>query len=126
MCPFCSHCAAPKRTAIDEILTAVCSRSRVDPARLVLEGRHATDREKWARMEIYWLARSTTTLSYPQIARATGRKEHSTVIYGARRTQTRINSSYPYRVEMERLRLNLADLIATKELDGYIPPSIEA
>ena len=37
-----------------------------------------------ARQKAWWLARQKTTLSFPQIAKFSGGKNHSSVVYGVR------------------------------------------
>lgn len=45
-----------------------------------------------ARHEMFWLARNFTTCSLPQIGRAVGLRDHSTVLHGVRRHQARIDA----------------------------------
>jgi chromosomal replication initiator protein len=73
---------APSRAArpvrIDAIITHTCAALAVDVADLSGKTRHP--RVVTARAVITTLARQMTTLSYPEIARAIGRPNHSTVI----------------------------------------------
>ena len=39
------------------------------------------------RFAVYWIARHFTLLSYPQIARAMGNRDHATIISGVRRVE---------------------------------------
>lgn len=43
-----------------------------------------------ARFEGYWRARTETTASYPEIARAFNRGDHTTVMYGCRKHEKKI------------------------------------
>lgn len=63
---------------IETIITQTCRFLSVDPADLSARTRHK--RVVLARALITHLARQLTTMSYPEIARAIGRPNHSTVI----------------------------------------------
>ena len=63
---------------IDAIITHTCAALAVDVADLSGKTRHP--RVVLSRAIITHLARQLTTLSYPEIARAIGRPNHSTVI----------------------------------------------
>lgn len=62
---------------VNTVIDTVCSRLVVDRAELMGSGRHR--RVVAARGLVAYLARSMTSLSYPEIAQALGRKHHSTV-----------------------------------------------
>jgi chromosomal replication initiator protein len=68
---------------IATIVDVVCDRMVVSRAELLGTGRHR--RVVTARGLVAWLARELTTMSYPEIARALGRKNHSTVHTAAAR-----------------------------------------
>ncbi len=61
---------------INTVIDTVCNRLVVDRADLMGTGRHR--RVVAARGLVAYLARSMTTLSYPEIAQALGRRHHST------------------------------------------------
>lgn len=63
---------------IGTITAEVCRTLAVEPAELAGKTRHK--RVVLARAVVTWLARRLTTLSFPEIARAIGRPNHSTVI----------------------------------------------
>ena len=65
------------RLHINTVLDTVCARMVVNRAELMGTGRHR--RVVAARGLVAYLARALTTLSYPEIAHALGRKHHSTV-----------------------------------------------
>lgn len=69
---------APRPVRIDAIITHTCAALAVDQADLSGKTRHP--RVVLSRAIITHLARQMTTLSYPEIARAIGRPNHSTVI----------------------------------------------
>ncbi len=76
----------PRRPVrIDTIREEVCRALRVDGAELMGRGRHA--RVVLARSVIAHLARALTTMSYPEIARAMGRPNHSTIVTACKRIQ---------------------------------------
>jgi chromosomal replication initiator protein len=68
---------------IGTVMDVVCARMVVSRAELMGPGRHR--RVVTARGLVAWLARELTTMSYPEIAHALGRKHHSTVHTAAAR-----------------------------------------
>jgi chromosomal replication initiator protein len=62
---------------VNTVIDTVCNRLVVDRADLMGTGRHR--RVVTARGLVSYLARSMTTMSYPEIAQALGRKHHSTI-----------------------------------------------
>ncbi len=62
---------------INTVIDTVCARLVVSRADLLATGRHR--RVVTARGVVAYLGRTMTTLSYPEIAQALGRKHHSTV-----------------------------------------------
>jgi len=46
-----------------------------------------------ARQEAYWRARNETTATFPEIGKAYGNRDHSTIIYGARKHEQRMSIS---------------------------------
>lgn len=67
----------------EEIVAGVCSFFRVELDELKGRGRHP--RVVLARSAAAWLARSMTTMSFPEIARVLGRPNHSTVVTACQR-----------------------------------------
>ncbi len=79
----------PRRPVrIDTIRDEVCRLLRVDVTELMGRGRHA--RVVLARSVISHLTRALTTMSYPEIARAMGRPNHSTIVTACKRIQGQI------------------------------------
>jgi chromosomal replication initiation ATPase DnaA len=76
--------------SIPMIVDATCQRLGVTGEELTGRSRHR--RISLARAVIAYLARELTTLSYPEIARAMGRNNHSSVHAGARRLARSIDS----------------------------------
>lgn len=75
------------------ILKAVCTRLSVDPGQLAGSSRHKMI--VLARSLSVYLARELTTMSYPEIAHAMGRKNHSTVITADHRLRRQIDADQP-------------------------------
>ncbi len=74
----------PRRPiAGDVIVVEVCKALRVEVSDLQGRGRHP--RTVLARSMVAYLCRTLTTLSFPEIARATGRDNHSTIITAFKR-----------------------------------------
>lgn len=71
------------------ILAAVCERLAVAPEEVLASGRHAT--VVAARSLCAFVARRATTMSFPEIARALGRPNHSTVITACQRVARQIH-----------------------------------
>ncbi|MFM9956747.1 MAG: DnaA ATPase domain-containing protein [Phycisphaerales bacterium] len=72
-----------KPVRMSAILSTVCERLGVEPSDVLGRGRHK--RVVLARSVCSWLARQLTTHSFPEIARALGRENHSTVVTACQR-----------------------------------------
>ncbi len=84
----------PRRpVAPDLIITETCALLRVERAEFTGKGRHK--RVVMARALVARLARELTTLSYPEIARAMGRPNHSTIITACKKLASDLESSPP-------------------------------
>lgn len=75
---------------ISAIISEVCGALRVEPTDLGGKGRHK--RVVMARSLITYLARKLTTMSFPEIARALSRPNHSTVITAYQRITARLDA----------------------------------
>lgn len=73
---------------VERICDEVCRTLRVDGPEMMGRGRHK--RVVLARSLVAHLARSMTTLSFPEIARAMGRPNHSTVVTACQRIRAQI------------------------------------
>lgn len=79
----------PRRPVqLDAIKSAVCQELGVEPADVLGKSRHRL--VVLARGLIAFLARQLTTCSFPEIARALGRRNHSTIVAAARRIEARL------------------------------------
>jgi chromosomal replication initiator protein len=84
----------------EEIVAGVCAMFRVDLAELMGRGRHP--RVVLARSAAAWLARSMTTMSFPEIARVMGRPNHSTVVTACQRIGKQIEADEPMDLGRDR------------------------
>lgn len=75
---------------VSHIVEHVCQALAVDPTEFAGKGRHK--RVVFARSVAAVLARQLTTQSFPEIARAMGRGNHSTIITAQRRLQRELES----------------------------------
>lgn len=82
---------AGRPVRIDTIITQTCRYLSVDPSDLSARTRHK--RVVLARAVITHLARQYTTMSFPEIARALGRPNHSTVITAYQRLAAQMAAS---------------------------------
>jgi len=84
------------------IRRAVCAHYKITNADLV--GRSAVRSIAWPRQVAMMLAREMTTLSYPQIARRFGNRDHTTVIHGIRAVRQRMAKNPHYAEQVEEIR----------------------
>lgn len=81
----------PRRPVrVEQILLEVCRTLHVEHSELLGRGRHK--RVVLARTLAAHLCRALTTLSFPEIARAMGRPNHSTVVTACKRMQEQIKA----------------------------------
>jgi len=85
--------AAPAVVRIDDVVRGVCEALGVGPAEFAGRGRHR--RVVLARALVVHLGRELTTASYPEIARAMGRPNHSSVITAHQRLRRQIAEHMP-------------------------------
>jgi chromosomal replication initiation ATPase DnaA len=67
----------------NEVVRCVCQSYMVSPALLLSKDRHKGVAE--ARQVAYWLFRTLSKMSYPEIGRALGNRDHTSVMSGVRR-----------------------------------------
>jgi hypothetical protein len=70
---------------ISRMITFVCTHQRLRPTELISNRREK--RLAHSRFAIMWAAKKQTTYSYPQIARALGGFDHTSVMHGVRRAE---------------------------------------
>lgn len=98
---------SPLRVAT--ILEVVCRRLGVERSELLGSGRHR--RVVLARGLVSYLARELTTLSYPEIARAIGRSNHSTVLTAGRRLHEQLERGERIELDPQAGSMPLKELV---------------
>lgn len=82
-----------KPIRLEHIVRTICRELNVEQAQV--SGRNRHRRVVLARSIIIYLAREMTTLSYPELARALGRSNHSTIVTAAQRIEHQIRQRQP-------------------------------
>ncbi len=103
--------AAPERAApvrMPAVIDAVCARMNVSRADLFGNGRHHM--VVLARSLVAYLGRELTTLSFPEIAAALGRKNHSTVHTADQRVRKQLEAGALVAVGGRQANIPLAEL----------------
>lgn len=98
-----------KPLRIGEIIDVVCQRLAVERTDLLSTTRHR--RVVLARGIVSHLARELTTLSYPEIGRALGRRNHSTVLTAGRRLAEQVEANEPVDLENGHPPIALRELV---------------
>lgn len=93
---------------ISNIVEAVCTRLGVSKADVIGSGRHR--RVVLARGLIAYLGRELTTHSFPEIAQALGRSNHSTIHTADQRLRRQITDGEPFDFGTAEPALNLKEL----------------
>ena len=106
-----SRAARPVRPVrIETILQVVIDALRVDAEDVRGRGRHK--RVVLARSLVAHLSRALTTHSFPEIARALGRPNHSTVVTACQRVERQLREPEPKLVIVEDREVSLPELWA--------------
>jgi chromosomal replication initiator protein len=106
---FKSNTGEGKPVRIQTIVEVVCRRLGVERSDLLGSTRH--HRVVIARAVVSYLARELTTLSFPEIGRALGRRNHSTVLTASRRLSDQIAAGEPARLDENGSGGSLAELV---------------
>jgi len=93
----------------DEVVAAACRVLGVSPSEFMGRGRHK--RVVLARSIAATLCRRFTTLSYPEIARAMGRPNHSTVITACQRLARQLEGAEPSGLDGDLATVSIARLV---------------
>jgi chromosomal replication initiator protein len=93
----------------DEVVAAACRVMGVSASEFMGRGRHK--RVVLARSIAATLCRRFTTMSYPEIARAMGRPNHSTVITACQRLARQLEHAEPSELDGELAGVSIARLI---------------
>ena len=96
-----------KAITIDDIISHSAKAFNVKPADIKSKKKH----KQFAlpRQVAMYLARELTELSYPEIGAALGGKDHSTVIYGTRKIEKKMEVDHSLRNMVEGLKKNVRE-----------------
>jgi len=107
-----------KPVRLDHIIDVACRTLNVERAQIMSKSRHR--RIVLARSIAIYVARQLTTMSYPELARALGRSNHSTIVTAAQRIKEQIDQQRPLPL-VESLEVptidQLADLIGRRSIE---------
>lgn len=96
---------SPKNITIDQIISQVAKGFNVKPSDIKSKKKHKL--YALPRQVAMYLAREVTEHSYPEIGEAFGGKDHSTIIYGARKIEKALEHDHSLRNMVEGLKKNL-------------------
>jgi chromosomal replication initiator protein len=96
---------SPKNITIDQIIAQVAKVFNVKPSDIKSKKKHKL--YSLPRQVAMYLAREVTEHSYPEIGEAFGGKDHSTVIYGARKIEKALEQDHSLRNIVDGLKKNL-------------------
>jgi len=96
-----------KPFTIDDIINQVSKAFNVKASDVKSKKKHKL--YSYPRQVAMYLARELTELSYPEIGAALGGKDHSTVIYGAKKIEQRLEEDPSLKHLVERLKKSLKD-----------------
>lgn len=102
------------KSAFEIIAEIVCVRRRFTVAEVRSSAR--TKRVCRVRFEIYWLARDLTDLSYGEIGKAMGGRDHTSVIDGINTQNKRIEREPFYVKEFEEMRGDVAKALMPRNV----------
>ncbi len=91
-----------KIITIESIISHVAKAFNVKPADVKSKKKHKL--YSLPRQVGMYLARELTEMSYPEIGAAFGGKDHSTVIYGARKIEKKIEQDYSLKNQVEAIK----------------------
>ncbi|BBF92390.1 helix-turn-helix domain-containing protein [Blastochloris tepida] len=86
---------------VADIVSLVATEFGVSPQDIKSARRQANVSE--ARLVVYWIAKQITPLSFVQIGRALGRRDHSTIITGQQSVEERRSADPLFAVRLDRL-----------------------
>ncbi len=91
----------PMRANALRILEAVAGSYSLSLSELLSKDRHKCVAE--ARVVAYWLLRRSTQFSFPEIGRAVGGRDHTTVMHGVRSCQRRRDADERFRIDTDAM-----------------------
>jgi len=96
-----------KTITIEQIISQVAKAFNVKPSDIKSKKKHKL--YSLPRQVAMYLAREVTEQSYPEIGEAFGGKDHSTVIYGARKIEKALEQNHSLKNIVEGLKKNLRE-----------------
>lgn len=97
----CSLFEQPDKLTIARIVTIVAASFHVRPNEIVGPGRNRGF--TWARHAAVWLARNSLPASTPQIGRALGGRDHTTILHALKRVEQRRAIDPVWRAQLDDL-----------------------
>jgi chromosomal replication initiator protein len=97
-----------KAITIEDIITHVSKAFNIKASDLKSKKKHKM--YSLPRQVGMYLARNLTDLSYPEIGTAFGGKDHSTVIYGAKKIEKSLETDNSLKSVLEALRKDIRDI----------------
>lgn len=97
----CSLFAQPDRLTIARIVTMVAASFHIRPNDIVGPFRDRTF--AWPRHAVVWLARNSLPASTPQIGRALGGRDHTTILHAVKRAEERRAADPVWRAQLDAL-----------------------
>lgn len=95
------------------ILRAVQSYRDVSVTEIMFP-RRGPSRQSGARQEVYYFLKKHTEMSYPDIGRYIGNRDHTTVLYGVQRVKLRCQNDLRYAAEISALNVKIIRQFAQK------------
>ncbi|MDQ1274816.1 MAG: chromosomal replication initiator protein, partial [Euryarchaeota archaeon] len=92
----------------EDIITHVSKAFNIKPSDLKSKKKHKM--YSLPRQVGMYLARNLTDLSYPEIGTAFGGKDHSTVIYGAKKIEKSLETDNSLKSVLEALRKDIREI----------------
>jgi len=96
-----------KTITMDDIISYSAKAFNIKPADIKSKKKHK--QFSLPRQVAMYLARDLTELSYPEIGAALGGKDHSTVIYGTRKIEKKMEADHSLRNMVEGLKKNIRE-----------------
>ncbi|PZU43312.1 MAG: hypothetical protein DI568_17425, partial [Sphingomonas sp.] len=96
-----SGCSLLDRLTVSRIVQLVASANHVRPTEIVSARRTASI--AWPRHSVAWLARHSLPMSLPQIGRALGGRDHTTIQSAIRRVEKRRDTDPVFRVRRQNI-----------------------
>lgn len=104
--------------SLADIEMAVCRRFKMEP--LVLRGQCRKRKIARPRQITMFLARELTALSLPQIGRALGDRDHTTVLHGVRRIKALMPDKPKLAAHVDELRQAIPHITHERLLSGAV------